>query len=390
MKSATSSGPSGSEEMNKENTYGNLLNELAIGKTSILTGNNGTGKSRFFEMVSLDTVENLKEGRSKFSQLACFSGTHNDKYPRSVWWQAKGRIDVCYLGYRVGNNMISDLAPFRTITRSMLTPNDVRDSQESLFFINALEYCLDKIGIDRTIKLRFRYGKNKKSELSEYISSELTLDLFDILKTKNREQIFEYLDNGSLLLQTLVVERAGSSFLISDLSSGERAYMIALLGALFCVKPRALVLFDEPENSLHPAWQKSILRDFQEIFAKRGVSITTVIATHSPLVAASSDNRYTYTCNFPNEQKWRESRLNGKTSDAALKDQFDLYSSRSPEVIRLVQRALKFISKGDLKSVDLMLSIDKITSLDLQPEAGDPLRNIIKTLKHVRQHNELP
>lgn len=376
--------------MNKENTYRNLLNELALGKTSILTGSNGTGKSRFFEMVSSDTVEDLEKERSKFSQLACFSGTHNDKYPRSVWWQEKDRRNVCYLGYRVGSNMISDIAPFRTITRSMLTPNEPRNSQESQFFINALEYCLDKIGIGRTIKLRFRYGKNKKSELSEYISSELSLDLFDILKTKNREEIVAYLDERSLLLQTLVVERAGSSFLISDLSSGERAYMIALLGALFCVKPHALVLFDEPENSLHPAWQNSILRDFQEIFAKRGVSITTVIATHSPLVAASSDNRYTYTCNFPNEQKWRESRLNGKTSDAALKEQFDLYSSRSPEVIRLVQRALKFISKGDLRSADLMLSIDRIVSLDLQPEVGDPLRNIIKTLKYVRQHNELP
>mgnify|MGYP001162020379 CR=1 FL=1 len=69
--------------MNKENTYRNLLNELALGKTSILTGSNGTGKSRFFEMVSSDTVEDLEKERSKFSQLACFSGTHNDKYPRT-------------------------------------------------------------------------------------------------------------------------------------------------------------------------------------------------------------------------------------------------------------------------------------------------------------------
>jgi predicted ATP-binding protein involved in virulence len=256
--------------------------------------------------------------------------------------------------------------------------------------IGALKYCLEKLGIGSTIKMRLRYGKNKKSELVDYISNDASIDLLKISQTENRLEILSHLIDGTLSLQTLTVEKNGTPFSLSDLSSGERAYMIALLGALFCVKPQALILFDEPENSLHPAWQKSILRDFQEVFAKRQIIVTTVLATHSPLVASSSSNRHTFTCNFPSEQTWHQSDLNGKTSDSALKEQFEVYSSRSPEVIRLVQRILKFISKGDLQSSGLLSSIDELISYKLDPTPGDPLHNILRTITHVRWNNELP
>lgn len=378
------------DNMHESSVHQNLFNSLNCDKISILTGNNGTGKSRFFEMVSSTVSEDVQTGSSKFSQLVCFSGTHNDKYPRSVWSRSIENDKISYLGYRVGNNMISDIAPFRKIIHSILNIDFDALADQSVRNIDAIKYCLEKIGISSTINLRLRYGKNKKSELSGYISSDVPIDLLEIHRIEKRSEIISHLHDGSLSVQTLSVDRMGSSFLLADLSSGERAYMIALFGAMFCVKPEALVLFDEPENSLHPAWQKSIIPDFQEVFKRRQISVTTVLATHSPLIASSPENKSTFTCNFPSEQAWHPSDLNGKTSDAALKDQFDIYSSRSPEVIRLVQRILKFISKGDVRSPELLSSIDVLISYELAPAPGDPLHNILRTLKHVRQNNELP
>lgn len=376
--------------MNQSIVHEKLLSSINVGKTSLLTGNNGTGKSRFFELAASRISKEVLSNNSKYSQLVCFSGTHNDKFPRSVWMDKSESGKICYLGYRVANNMISDIAPYRTIVKIILDgrkhvpafPVDVRSE--------ALDYCLDKLRISPIIKLHLRYGKNRKSDLSRYISSEVSINLREGIYSDELAPLSSYLHDKSLFLQTLSVEKSGQSFSLTDLSSGERAYMVALLGALYCVQPGALILFDEPENSLHPAWQKSILSDFQEVFQRRNISVTTVCATHSPLVASSLPNIYTFTCNFPNQQLWHQSELNGKTSDTALKEQFDIYSSRSPEVLRLVQKILNIISKGDTKSFQLKSLIDELLSYNLNPTKGDPLYNIIRTVIYVRKNSELP
>jgi ABC-type glutathione transport system ATPase component len=51
-----------------------------------------------------------------------------------------------------------------------------------------------------------------------------------------------------------------------------------------------LILVDEPETSLHPSWQNKILK-FYENFAKVNNN-QIIIATHSPNIIGSSQNRY--------------------------------------------------------------------------------------------------
>ena len=49
------------------------------------------------------------------------------------------------------------------------------------------------------------------------------------------------------------------------LSSGEQHELVALYDLLFRVPNNAFILIDEPELSLHVAWQEEFLRDLQEI-----------------------------------------------------------------------------------------------------------------------------
>jgi predicted ATP-dependent endonuclease of OLD family len=51
---------------------------------------------------------------------------------------------------------------------------------------------------------------------------------------------------------------------------------------LFNVKPDALVLIDEPEISLHVAWQQQFLNDIARI--AEVASLRFIIATHSPQI----------------------------------------------------------------------------------------------------------
>ena len=51
---------------------------------------------------------------------------------------------------------------------------------------------------------------------------------------------------------------------------------------LFRVRPNTLVLIDEPELSLHVAWQKKFLPDLLKIVATAQFDV--VLATHSPFI----------------------------------------------------------------------------------------------------------
>jgi energy-coupling factor transporter ATP-binding protein EcfA2 len=66
----------------------------------------------------------------------------------------------------------------------------------------------------------------------------------------------------------------------TDLSSGEQHELVLLYELLFKTSSNALVLIDEPEISLHIAWQEEFLNDLQKIVQTSGFDV--LIATHSP------------------------------------------------------------------------------------------------------------
>jgi len=68
----------------------------------------------------------------------------------------------------------------------------------------------------------------------------------------------------------------------TDLSSGEQHQLVMLYELLFKVKPNSLILIDEPEISLHLAWQVQFLKDLQTIIKLADFDV--LIATHSPSI----------------------------------------------------------------------------------------------------------
>ena len=81
----------------------------------------------------------------------------------------------------------------------------------------------------------------------------------------------------------LIAERKdGTQLKLEALSSGEQHELVMHYDLLFRVRPNTLVLIDEPELSLHVAWQKRFLPDLLEIVAT--ARFDAVIATHSPYI----------------------------------------------------------------------------------------------------------
>lgn len=71
----------------------------------------------------------------------------------------------------------------------------------------------------------------------------------------------------------------------SALSSGEQQLAVIAHEILFRTTPGTLVILDEPEISLHIAWQSRLLEDLLDIGAIADVSF--LMATHSPVIVAS-------------------------------------------------------------------------------------------------------
>ncbi|WP_161965292.1 AAA family ATPase [Ornithinimicrobium cerasi] len=85
-----------------------------------------------------------------------------------------------------------------------------------------------------------------------------------------------------------VVNSYGQKLKVSTLSSGEQHLVAIFTQLLFDTRPGSVVLVDEPEISLHPAWQHEFINDLERVGEL--VAIQTVIATHSPSIVNGNWN----------------------------------------------------------------------------------------------------
>ncbi|QQB74094.1 AAA family ATPase [Fusobacterium canifelinum] len=101
----------------------------------------------------------------------------------------------------------------------------------------------------------------------------------EIYLSKNRDlkiRLIKYPDN----LDDLKIE---------DLSSGEMELLILFTKIYFSFNQNSIIIFDEPEKSLHIEWQV-LLGEFFKEFSEKHKDAQLIIATHSPFVTQEVDN----------------------------------------------------------------------------------------------------
>lgn len=126
--------------------------------------------------------------------------------------------------------------------------------------------------------------------LSVYIEDvKQKLSVFDEL-TDRIDLLVKLVNNRFLFKQLSINKKSGFVFTTSEgktlpptsLSSGEQHELVLLYEMLFKVKKESLILIDEPELSLHVAWQQQFLEDLEKV--TRLVGFDVLIATHSPQI----------------------------------------------------------------------------------------------------------
>ena len=123
----------------------------------------------------------------------------------------------------------------------------------------------------------------KKLEILKELYNKVILLKSIIYKRFSYKNMVINKDNGFIFIKFKNNEKDNDDIEIlkpSNLSSGEQHELVMLYKLLFETKPNTLVMIDEPELSLHVAWQKEFLSDFKKIADLSQIDI--LIATHSP------------------------------------------------------------------------------------------------------------
>ncbi|OWV66094.1 hypothetical protein ATY75_10840 [Rhizobium sp. N122] len=359
----------------EERKFDALLNSIKPGNVYFVTGKNGSGKSRFFAYATKEIRQSQISGRPKTERLLCLSGTMYDKYPPLIYKAKASDWNVVYLGNKVNNNMVSGTAPFRVLCHYILR------NLKAPLLLWSVARALDRLNFQPDVAFRFSERRLDHSKAPDTMDPELVCNLLKPTNDLGRiEQYIGRLASGDIRLSDMRFFRGGKPFGLGDLSSGERQYALAILGFIYCGSERCTVFYDEPENSLHPEWQLSIVKDLAEVAEDQVLNATLIIATHSPLIASSVRNGNVHICDLPAGQAWQRADLFGRASDTVLREQFHLYSARSREVAGIINKCLGLIARNDAEGEDFKVAQTELRAMKLDFTPDDPLAKIVGTI----------
>jgi len=135
-----------------------------------------------------------------------------------------------------------------------------------------------------------------KGSTESYLFSLIYLDLEDFRNRGQRSNRFGQavelvnsildgkriarIEQGRAIIETDKEETHG----LGDLSSGEKQITLLLVEILRRIVPGSIILIDEPEISLHPAWQRGLVVALDKIIEQYDAQV--IMATHSPEIAS--------------------------------------------------------------------------------------------------------
>jgi len=142
--------------------------------------------------------------------------------------------------------------------------------------------------------------QNIKEFLPQYLFQKIFNERADVEETyaevrKHINLIFEGLKikiefdsrdgDGNLFFRN----KKGKVFSIDDISTGEKTLLSKILYLYIQKIKDKVILIDEPELSLHPAWQNRVLKLYENFANENNCQI--IIATHSPHIIGSAKNK---------------------------------------------------------------------------------------------------
>lgn len=176
-----------------------------------------------------------------------------------------------------------------------------------------------------------------------------------------------------------------------ELSSGQWNWLSSFGGLCMELDDNSLILVDEPENSLHPNWQRAYVPELYRCIQSFS-NCQVVVATHSPLIASAVAPEWgeirtlkRSSIEFSTSVSVKLSTAYGWSATDVYDELFGMASTRAPGFIATANLALERIAALDVNSENAELwSAELNQAIPTLPDL-DPLRqifaDIVGTLK---------
>lgn len=124
-------------------------------------------------------------------------------------------------------------------------------------------------------------------KISVYNNLIKKLDIF--VKTINNK-LYNKKMNVSSEFGLKIVGNNEKELELNKLSSGEQQIIVLYYELIFETTDKLMLLIDEPEISLHVAWQRTLMDDLNKIIKEKEDGLSVIVATHSPQVINNNWN----------------------------------------------------------------------------------------------------
>ena len=260
-------------------------------------------------------------------------------------------------------NKTIDADSFGGINADKIVPkghniNDVKNNLIYISFNRSLEDIKELL--PKHIKKLIYENDIKASEVYKNIKDEIN-NIFESLDIKVE---FSRRDaEGNIYFKNKISKE---EFTIDHLSTGEKTLLSKVLYLYFKDVKNQIILIDEPELSLHPAWQNRVLKLYENFAIKNNCQI--IIATHSPQIIGSAKPEYLRILTFQDNSVKVLDNFNksyGLEFSKVLLDIMGVEELRALEVEEKFIKLKRYIQEKDSKRfVELFTELEDILGSD--------------------------
>ena len=368
---------------------------------------------------------NLKELRLP-TIVACHFGAFDKLPTQRVNGSQQNKYDVpCYkyVGAHVNGNMISSSAiAFRLLFALSEKMND-RQRQN-------ICSVLDFIGYDHKITLSYTFALKKRGDkapndmidervvndkeyknLSTHEKNEISKQLlkyynvmtlsghaqhkyeidFDEKTASDGEEndlqkIYKLKQCDLVTSANVIFHKDGCDITSEEMSSGEFAILTTVLSISAAAddEKHALVLLDEPELSLHPNWQMTLIDNLDRALNKRTCHL--LMATHSHMVVSDLPMKRSFVSQI---EKDKEGNLNstaiaectyGWSAEEVLFKVFKTATDRNRYFGERIGKLLEGMGNNTIKPEDVADELKELQEISMHLSDIDPMKTVLKTI----------
>lgn len=250
------------------------------------------------------------------------------------------------------------------------------------------EYCnLDKQQKNAMATQLYNFYKRKTSTGNSRHDYNIDFDV-DVAKEKSLDELrlIYKLKQCELVNSTNVIfHKQGCDITSEDMSSGEFAMLSTVLSISAAANdPHTLVLLDEPDLSLHPNWQMTLIDNLDRALADQVCHL--LVATHSHMLVSDLPMKRSSVIQMEKDEKGNmySTRISectyGWSAEEVLLKVFKTATDRNRYFGERIGKLLEKMGNNTISPEEVKAELKELREISMHLSDIDPMKMILKTI----------